>query len=54
MQKKLRLILKPFQGWLLGEYAARIPDWGSQSIPTDYLHKQTAMLRAWQTLELPL
>lgn len=42
------------QLWLLGEYAARIPDWGSQSIPTDYLHKQTAMLRAWQTLELPL
>ena len=42
------------QFWLLGEYAGRIPVWGSQAIPTDYLRRQVGMLRAWETLELPL
>ena len=42
------------QFWLLGEYAGRVPVWGSQAIPTDYLRRQVAMLRAWETLELPL
>lgn len=41
------------QFWLLGEYAGRIPVWGSQAIPTSYLRKQVDMLRAWETLELP-
>jgi len=42
------------QFWLLGEYAGRVPVWGSQAIPTDYLRRQAAMLRQWETLELPL
>jgi len=42
------------QFWLLGEYAGRVPVWGSQAIPTDYLRRQVSMLRAWETLELPL
>lgn len=42
------------QFWLLGEYAGRIPVWGSQAIPTSYLRKQVDMLRAWEKLELPL
>ncbi|RSZ34760.1 aminoglycoside phosphotransferase [Variovorax beijingensis] len=42
------------QFWLLGEYAGRIQVWGSQAMPTSYLRKQVAMLRAWETLELPL
>jgi len=42
------------QFWLLGEYAGRIPVWGSQAIPTDYLRRQVTMLRKWETLELPL
>jgi Ser/Thr protein kinase RdoA (MazF antagonist) len=42
------------QFWLLGEYAGRIPVWGSQAIPTDYLRRQVSMLRTWETLELPL
>lgn len=42
------------QFWLLGEYAGRVPVWGSQAIPTDYLRRQVGMLRAWETLELPL
>lgn len=42
------------QFWLLGEYADRVPVWGSQAIPTDYLRRQVAMLTQWQVLELPL
>lgn len=42
------------QFWLLGEYAGRVPVWGSQALPTSYLRRQTAMLRAWEKLELPL
>ena len=42
------------QFWLLGEYAGRVPVWGSQAIPTDYLQRQVTMLTRWQSLELPL
>lgn len=42
------------QFWLLGEYAGRVPVWGSQAMPTDYLHRQVAMLRQWESLVLPL
>lgn len=41
------------QFWLLGEYAGRVPVWGSQAMPTDYLRRQVAMLQRWETLELP-
>jgi len=40
------------QFWLLGEYAGRIPVWGSQTMPTDALRRQVDMLRRWETLEL--
>ncbi|HYW58342.1 MAG TPA: phosphotransferase [Polaromonas sp.] len=39
--------------WLLGEYAGRIPAWGSQAMPTAYLRKQVEMLTSWETLTLP-
>lgn len=42
------------QFWLLGEYAGRVSVWGSQAMPTDYLRRQVAMLRRWETLALPL
>jgi Ser/Thr protein kinase RdoA (MazF antagonist) len=42
------------QFWLLGEYAGRVPVWGSQAMPTDYLRRQVDMLRRWETLELDL
>jgi Ser/Thr protein kinase RdoA (MazF antagonist) len=42
------------QIWLLGECAGRVPVWGSQTIPTDYLRRQVTMLGKWETLELPL
>lgn len=50
--------LAPFvavrQFWLLGEYAGRVPVWGSQAIPTDYLQRQVKLLTQWEALELPL
>lgn len=42
------------QIWLLGEHAGRAPIWGSQSIPSDYLRRQVAMLRHWESVQLPL
>lgn len=42
------------QLWLLGEYAGRVPVWGSQAMPTDYLRRQVTMLKQWETMELPL
>jgi hypothetical protein len=42
------------QFWLLGEYAGRVPVWGSQAIPTDYLQRQVKLLQQWETLELPV
>jgi Ser/Thr protein kinase RdoA (MazF antagonist) len=42
------------QFWLLGEYAGRVPVWGSQAMPTEYLRHQVTMLQQWDTLILPL
>ncbi|MEO8021618.1 phosphotransferase [Polaromonas sp.] len=39
--------------WLLGEYAGRIPIWGSQAMPTAYLRKQFELLTNWETLTIP-
>jgi hypothetical protein len=39
--------------WLLGEYAGRIPVWGSQAMPTAYLRKLVEMLTKWETLRIP-
>jgi Ser/Thr protein kinase RdoA (MazF antagonist) len=41
------------QFWLLGEYAGRVPVWGSQVMPTDSLRRQVTMLEQWEGLELP-
>ncbi|RZJ60704.1 MAG: aminoglycoside phosphotransferase [Acidovorax sp.] len=45
----LCLALRQF--WLMGEYAGRIPVWGTQAMPTHWLRKQPALMRAW--MELP-
>lgn len=39
--------------WLLGEYAGRVPVWGTQAMPTDYLRRQAATLTQWENLTLP-
>ena len=41
------------QFWLLGEYAGRVPVWGSQTMTTGQLRRQVALLHQWETLELP-
>ena len=41
------------QFWLMGEYAGRIPTWGSQVMPTFWLRRQVKMLTAWEAMELP-
>lgn len=50
--------LAPFvavrQFWLLGEYAGRVPVWGSQAMSTDYLRRQVKLLQHWETLEMPV
>ena len=41
------------QFWLMGEYAGRVPVWGSQAMPTSWLRRQVKMLTSWETMELP-
>lgn len=41
------------QFWLMGEYAGRVPVWGSQAMPTSWLRRQVKMLTAWEGLTLP-
>ncbi|WP_082517143.1 phosphotransferase enzyme family protein [Acidovorax sp. Leaf78] len=38
------------QFWVMGEYAGRIPVWGTQAMPTHWLRKQPALMRAWMDL----
>lgn len=40
------------QFWLLGEYAGRVPVWGSQAMPLDYLQRQVKVLTQWEGLQL--
>ena len=41
------------QFWLLGEFAGRVPVWGSQTMTTGQLHRQLELLRQWEGLKLP-
>lgn len=41
------------QFWLMGEYAGRIPVWGTQSMPTSWLRKQVELLTAWESMTTP-
>jgi Ser/Thr protein kinase RdoA (MazF antagonist) len=34
--------------WLIGEYAGRIAEWGSEALPADWVAKQMDVLRAWE------
>ena len=40
--------------WLLGEYAARADEWGSEALPKAWLEKQLENLTAWETLPMAL
>jgi hypothetical protein len=41
------------QLWFLGEFAGRTATLGSQVLPLGYLVRQAAMLKEWESLELP-
>ena len=34
--------------WLLGEYASRIPEWGKQAIPADWIAEQLNFMLSWE------
>jgi Ser/Thr protein kinase RdoA (MazF antagonist) len=38
------------QFWVMGEYAGRIPVWGTQALPTHWLRKQIPLMQAWMDL----
>jgi Ser/Thr protein kinase RdoA (MazF antagonist) len=38
--------------WLMGEYAGRIAEWGSDAVPTQWLAEQVYILQAWEDEKL--
>jgi Ser/Thr protein kinase RdoA (MazF antagonist) len=38
--------------WLLGEYASRIPEWGKQAVPADWIAGQLEFMLAWEREKL--
>jgi Ser/Thr protein kinase RdoA (MazF antagonist) len=38
--------------WLMGEYAGRIAEWGSEAVPVEWLAKQVDLLQAWEDEKL--
>lgn len=41
------------QIWLMGEFAGRIPVWGTQAIPSVYLRKQLEIMEYWESMQTP-
>lgn len=41
------------QLWLMGEYAGRVEEWGTQIMPASWLRKQVELLTAWESLQTP-
>lgn len=50
----LPLFVAVRQFWLLGEYAGRVPVWGSQAMPLDFLQRQVKVFTQWETPGLAL
>lgn len=38
--------------WLLGEYASRIPEWGRQAVPADWIAAQLDFMLSWEREKL--
>ncbi|MEZ2131373.1 MULTISPECIES: phosphotransferase enzyme family protein [unclassified Sinorhizobium] len=38
--------------WLMGEYAGRVVEWGSQAVPKQWLKRQLEFMRAWEEEKL--
>jgi Ser/Thr protein kinase RdoA (MazF antagonist) len=39
--------------WFIGEYAGRLPEWGTQAIPNPWLRKQVTLIREWSSMVTP-
>ncbi len=39
--------------WFIGEYAGRLPEWGTQAIPNPWLRKQVPLIREWASMVTP-
>lgn len=39
--------------WYIGEYAGRLPEWGTQAIPNPWLRKQVILIREWASMVTP-
>ena len=48
----VRLFVAVRHVWLLGEYAGRIKEWGSDNVPARFFDQQADFLRAWEKRQL--
>ncbi|WP_213957221.1 phosphotransferase [Variovorax sp. dw_954] len=39
--------------WFMGEYASRMAEWGTQTMPSSWLRKQVDQMIAWESLQTP-
>lgn len=39
--------------WFIGEYAGKLPEWGTQAIPNPWLRKQIVLIREWSAMVTP-
>lgn len=39
--------------WFIGEYAGRLPEWGTQAIPNSWLRKQVPLIKEWASMATP-
>ena len=41
------------QFWFMGEFAGRVPEWGTQALPVAWLRKQLEVMAQWEALATP-
>lgn len=40
--------------WFIGEYAGKLPEWGTQAIPNPWLRKQVTLIKEWSAMATPI
>jgi Ser/Thr protein kinase RdoA (MazF antagonist) len=38
--------------WLMGEYASRRAEWGSEAVPADWITRELEFMRTWELTQL--
>ncbi len=38
--------------WLMGEYASRLTEWGSEAVPADWITRELEFMRTWEQTQL--